>query len=159
ALLVAAFALAAVACGSAQQQTTDQTQAGDRHTGASHATSGTPATSGGDYGGSCDVRPVYFAYDSSDLDARARSTLEQNARCINQRDAASVRVVGMTDPRGTEEYNLALGDRRARSVASYMSNLGVDQSRVNVRSMGEERASGQDESGWAQDRRAEIEIQ
>ncbi|HEY8426724.1 MAG TPA: hypothetical protein VIL20_00055, partial [Sandaracinaceae bacterium] len=102
----ATFTLAAVACGSAQQQTADQTATGDRYTGESHAAGGAPATSGGELAGACDVLPVYFAYDSSELDARARSTLEQNARCIHQRDAASVRIVGMTDPRGTEEYNL-----------------------------------------------------
>jgi peptidoglycan-associated lipoprotein len=100
---------------------------------------------------------VYFAYDSSDLDSRARSSLEASARCLQQR-GATARVTGMTDPRGTEEYNLALGDRRARSVKQYLTNLGVDPSRLDVRSVGEEHAAGEDEHGWAQDRRAEIEM-
>lgn len=101
----------------------------------------------------CSLSPVYFAYDSSELDSRARSSLESSARCLTQRNNAA-RVTGMTDPRGTEEYNLALGDRRARTVAQYLTNLGVDQSRPH--SVGEEMASGTDESGWANDRRAEI---
>lgn len=156
--IVATLATAAVACGSAPQ-TTDTAAQNDRNTGAAHQGRSGVATSGGDNGaGACNVSAVYFAFDSSDLDGRARSTLEQNARCINQRDARA-RVVGMTDPRGTEEYNLALGDRRARSVSSYMSNLGVDQGRVNVRSVGEEQARGNDERGWAEDRRADIQLQ
>ncbi len=155
--IIGSLAVAAVACGSAQQQTETAANA-DRNTGEAHDGRGN-ATSGGDTGaGSCSVSAVYFAFDSSDLDGRARSTLEENARCINARDARA-RVVGMTDPRGTEEYNLALGDRRARTVTSYMSNLGVDQSRVNVRSVGEEHAQGEDESGWANDRRADIQLQ
>lgn len=154
--IVAALATAA-ACGSAPQ-TTETAAQNDRNTGAAHQGQRGTATSGGDTGGggACNVSPVYFAFDSSDLDSRARSTLEQNARCINERDARA-RVVGMTDPRGTEEYNLALGDRRARAAASYLQNLGVDRGRLQTRSMGEEMASGSDESSWARDRRVDFE--
>ncbi len=158
-LAIVATLATAAACGSAPQ-TTETAAQNDRNTGAAHQGQRGTATSGGDTGGggACNVSAVYFAFDSSDLDSRARSTLEQNARCINERDARA-RVVGMTDPRGTEEYNLALGDRRARSVTSYMSNLGVDQGRVNVRSVGEEQARGNDERTWAEDRRADIQLQ
>ena len=62
----------------------------------------------------------------------------------------------MTDPRGTEEYNLALGDRRARMAANYLIALGARADRVDVRSVGEEQASGTDEAGWARDRRADV---
>jgi peptidoglycan-associated lipoprotein len=156
--LVGSLSMAAVACGSAPQ-TAETTAANDRGTGAAQQSRGT-ATSGGDTGGGrgCDVSPVYFAFDSSDLDSRARTTLEGNARCLQQRNSGA-RVTGMTDPRGTEEYNLALGDRRARQATQYMSNMGVDGSRLSVRSAGEEQANGNDESGWAMDRRAEFQIQ
>lgn len=153
--IVSAFSLAAVACGSAPQNT-ETTAANDRNTGSMQNGRGNGATSGGDVGQSCQISPIYFAYDSSELDGRARNTIESDARCLQQR-SVSARITGMTDPRGTEEYNLALGDRRARTVSQYMSNLGVG--RVNVRSVGEEQAQGEDEGGWANDRRAEIQTE
>jgi peptidoglycan-associated lipoprotein len=105
----------------------------------------------------CSLTAVYFGYDSSDLDPSARSALQTNAQCIQERDIPHVQLTGHTDPRGTEEYNLALGDRRARSVQGYLQNLGVDGSRVSARSMGEEMARGEDESSWSRDRRVEFE--
>lgn len=105
----------------------------------------------------CSLSPVYFAYDSSQLDGSARSTMQSNAECIQQRDIASVRLTGHCDPRGTEEYNLALGERRAQQVKSYLQDLGVEPSRVSTASMGEEMASGEDESGWSRDRRVEFQ--
>jgi peptidoglycan-associated lipoprotein len=150
--LVASAALALVACGSAPQNA-ENAQADNGSTG-SMQQGRNGATSGGDTGGAqCEIQPVYFAYDSSELDGRARSSLESSARCLTQRNNAA-RVTGMTDPRGTEEYNLALGERRARTVTQYLTNMGVDQSRPH--SVGEEMAAGNDESGWANDRRAEI---
>jgi peptidoglycan-associated lipoprotein len=107
-------------------------------------------------GGACQLASVQFEYDSSDLDESARSTLQSNATCIQQREIPNVNLVGHCDMRGTEEYNLALGDRRARGVASYLQNLGVDQSRLTTSSMGEEMASGEDEASMARDRRVEF---
>lgn len=123
---------------------------------ASQVTTSEPTDTGA---GQCSLSTVYFGYDSSDLDPEARGTMQSNAQCIQQRDIASVRITGHTDPRGTEEYNLALGDRRARAVRGYLENLGVEGSRVQTRSMGEEMASGEDESGWARDRRVEFQEQ
>ena len=105
----------------------------------------------------CSLSSVRFAYDSSDIGSSAGNTLESNARCINERDIPHVTLTGHCDPRGTEEYNLALGDRRARAVQSYMGRLGVANGRMSTRSMGEEMARGSDESGWAQDRRVDVE--
>lgn len=146
--------ITALGCGGAQQVDTE-----------SAANSGTGSEESGRRGGrdgaddnaSCNVASVYFAYDSSELDARAREAASANAACVSRR-SAHARVIGMTDPRGTEEYNLALGDRRARSVSTYMSNLGVDRGSVDIRSVGEELAAGRGESSWAQDRRADTEI-
>ena len=105
----------------------------------------------------CSMQTVYFAYDSSDIAGGTGNTLEANARCINERDIPHVTITGHCDPRGTEEYNLALGDRRARGVQSYMQRLGVDRNRMTTRSMGEEMARGSNESTWSQDRRVEFE--
>jgi peptidoglycan-associated lipoprotein len=99
---------------------------------------------------------VYFGFDSSNLESSAREAIAKNADCMRQRGMSGVRVTGYTDPRGTEEYNLALGDRRSRSVQQYMTSLGVDSRALSTSSVGEEMARGEDESGWAQDRRVEF---
>jgi peptidoglycan-associated lipoprotein len=74
---------------------------------------------------------------------------------MRERGIRSAQLTGMTDPRGTEEYNLALGERRAQSAQQYLKSLGTDGS-LSVSSMGEEMASGSDEAGWARDRRVDI---
>lgn len=102
----------------------------------------------------CRLEPVYFAFDSDDLEGGTRDVISANARCMRERDVASVHITGYTDPRGTEEYNLALGDRRARSVMRYMTQLGVEQSRLSASSVGEEMSRGSDEGSWARDRKA-----
>ncbi len=106
--------------------------------------------------GPCELETVYFEYDSSTLEPSARDAIAKNANCIRERGLGGVRVTGYTDPRGTEEYNLALGDRRARSVEQYMNSLGIEKSKTSTSSMGEEMARGNDESGWAKDRRVEF---
>jgi peptidoglycan-associated lipoprotein len=105
----------------------------------------------------CSLTDVYFAYDSSELDGTARGAIESNARCVNERDIPHVTLTGHCDPRGTEEYNLALGERRAQSVRGFVSRLGVPNNRMSTRSMGEEMAGGSDESSWARDRRVQFE--
>lgn len=107
--------------------------------------------------GQCSLSSVSFAYDSSEISSGAGNAAEANARCIQERDIPHVTLTGHCDPRGTEEYNLALGDRRARAVRSYMGRLGVSTGRMSSRSMGEEMARGSSESGWSQDRRVEVE--
>ena len=105
----------------------------------------------------CSMSSIYFAYDSSEIDSGSRTTLESNAGCINERDIPNVTITGHCDPRGTEEYNLALGERRAQSVRGFMQRLGVQRGRMTTRSMGEEMARGSSEATWSQDRRVEFE--
>lgn len=106
--------------------------------------------------GACQLEAAYFDYDSSTLSPAARDALQRNANCIRSRNLTRVTVSGSTDPRGTEEYNLALGDRRARATIQYMTSLGVPDSVMTAGSVGEEMAQGEDESGWARDRRADF---
>lgn len=106
-------------------------------------------------GATCSLEPIYFEFDSSNLDTASRDKLSQAANCIKQQSTSAVQMTGMTDPRGTEEYNLALGDRRAQSAKRYLESLGV-QARVSASSMGEEAATGSEESGWSRDRRVEL---
>lgn len=103
----------------------------------------------------CSLQSVYFAYDSSILESSARDQLANNARCIQERSISAVHVTGLTDPRGTEEYNMALGDRRAQSAMKFLKSLGVSAT-LGYSSMGEELATGTDESGWSRDRRVEF---
>jgi peptidoglycan-associated lipoprotein len=105
--------------------------------------------------GACELTPVYFDYDSSTLSDSARDQLSRNASCLRERGTRGAQLTGMTDPRGTEEYNLALGERRAQAAQQYLKSLGTDAN-LSVSSMGEEMASGSDEAGWARDRRVDF---
>jgi peptidoglycan-associated lipoprotein len=103
----------------------------------------------------CDLRTVYFDYDSSDLKPQTKEALGKNAQCMREENVTNVHLTGLTDPRGTEEYNLALGEKRANSAKKYLESLGV-QSNISESSMGEEMAKGTDEASWSQDRRVEF---
>ena len=105
----------------------------------------------------CELTSVYFDYDSSTLADSARDQLSRNASCIRERAFKGVHLTGLTDPRGTEEYNLALGDHRAQSAQQYLKSLGVEAD-VSYSSMGEEIASGTDEGSWAKDRRVDVKV-
>jgi peptidoglycan-associated lipoprotein len=107
---------------------------------------------------SCQLETVYFGFDDSSLTSEARSTLDADRQCLRQRGDPPITVAGHTDERGTTEYNLALGQRRAESVRKYLSGLGADGNRIKAVSHGEERPAdpGHDESAWAKNRRAEI---
>lgn len=85
----------------------------------------------------CQLQTVYFSYDSSQLDSEARATLQRNADCIRER-GATVRIEGHCDERGTTEYNMALGNRRANSVRNYLTSLGVPQRQLQTISYGDQ---------------------
>jgi peptidoglycan-associated lipoprotein len=105
--------------------------------------------------GQCEFTPVYFDFDSDALADSARDQLARNASCVKERTVKALHLTGLTDPRGTEEYNLALGDRRAKSAQQYLKSLGIE-AEVSYSSMGEELAAGSDEGGWAKDRRVDF---
>jgi peptidoglycan-associated lipoprotein len=104
----------------------------------------------------CTPAPVYFGFDEDALDTSARSTIQGNLDCLRRLGSSGAHLTGYTDPRGTEEYNLALGDRRAQAVRQYLQGLGLDPSSITSSSMGEEMATGGDEQGWTLDRRVEM---
>ena len=101
---------------------------------------------------------VYFEYDQSALSAESRATLDAKIPALQARPAFRVRITGHTDERGSSEYNLALGLRRAAELKAYLVANGIDASRIDISSMGEERpaVAGSAESAWAQNRRAEF---
>ena len=98
---------------------------------------------------------VFFDFDKFDLKPEARDTLDRQAAWLKQYPRVTVTIEGHCDERGTREYNLALGQRRAAAVRDYLVALGVSDSRVDVISYGKERPEvvGSNEAAWAQNRR------
>ncbi|MGA9582547.1 MAG: peptidoglycan-associated lipoprotein Pal [Allosphingosinicella sp.] len=99
---------------------------------------------------------VFFDTDQYDLDDRDRATLDAQAQWLNQYPNVRITIEGHADERGTRDYNLALGDRRANAAKNYLAARGVSAGRMTVISYGKERpeALGSDESAWVQNRRA-----
>jgi len=103
---------------------------------------------------------VFFAFDSAALDQEAREVLRFKAGWLQDNAAATILIEGHTDERGTGEYNLALGERRALTAQDFLINLGISSERIRTVSFGEERPAdpGHDEEAWARNRRAHFII-
>ena len=101
---------------------------------------------------------IYFDFDKYTLKSDAKSALGANARTMRENSDASVLIQGHCDERGTVEYNLALGEKRAKAARDYMVDLGISADMIRTISYGEERPTnpGQDETAWSQNRRAEF---
>ena len=99
---------------------------------------------------------VFFGYDSSDLDSDALELLQDQVAWLKQNSNVSVTIEGHCDERGTREYNLALGEKRAQSVKNYLIGLGISPDRVSTISYGKERPAvvGSNDGAWAQNRRS-----
>ncbi|CAH2604656.1 Peptidoglycan-associated lipoprotein [Rhodovastum atsumiense] len=99
---------------------------------------------------------VFYAFDKSSLQAEARSTLDRQAAWLQQYGQNNVQVAGNCDERGTEEYNIALGQRRANAARDYLVAKGVSAARITTISYGKDRpvALGSNEQAWAQNRNA-----
>ncbi len=146
------------ACGSNQTQDTDFDEAPPADTSDTVATgideSDTASTSDV-------VEPLetvfYFDLDESTLTSATRAALDAQAAALRN-SSGSIRLEGHADERGSREYNLALGERRAKAVADYLAIQGVSRSRIEVISYGEERPVSlrSDEAAWAQNRRVEL---
>jgi len=99
---------------------------------------------------------VFFGYDSSDLDSDALELLQDQVAWLKQNSEVSVTIEGHCDERGTREYNLALGEKRAQAVKNYLIGLGINPDRVSTISYGKERPAvvGSNDGAWAQNRRS-----
>jgi peptidoglycan-associated lipoprotein len=106
------------------------------------------------------LKTVYFAYDSNDIDAAATSVLQGNATWLKGHGRYNVEIGGHCDERGSIGYNVALGDRRAAAVKSYLVSLGADGAKLMTVSYGEEKPAnpGHDEAAFSKNRRAEFTI-
>ena len=104
------------------------------------------------------VRIIYFEYDSSEIRSDYRSTIEAHALYLQQNPNTSIVLEGHADERGSREYNLALGERRAKTVKQQMLLLGANSNQIRLVSYGEERpaSDGHDDASWQQNRRVEI---
>ena len=99
---------------------------------------------------------IFFGLDQYDVDAQDQATLQSQAAWLQQNPSVRVTIDGHADERGTRDYNIALGERRANAAKNYLASLGIDPGRITTVSYGKERpaALGSDEAAWAQNRRA-----
>ncbi len=106
------------------------------------------------------LEKIYFDFDSADLSENARTALTKNANALMRESTARVRIEGNCDERGSVEYNLALGERRAKSAQQYLTTLGVKPERLSIISYGKEKPSvqGNDEASMAKNRRDEFVV-
>jgi peptidoglycan-associated lipoprotein len=167
----AAVFAAAFMAGCASQSTTTPDQAGGAQSGTPSGAqpSATPQTGGpgaaqkslgdvrdprGDYA----KRSVYYEFDGYDVKAEYRPMVEAHAQYLKQNPSARITIEGNCDERGSREYNVALGQRRAESVMKMMTLLGVREGQIESVSFGKEkpRAAGNDEKAWSENRRSDF---
>jgi peptidoglycan-associated lipoprotein len=107
-----------------------------------------------------DLKTIYFDYDSANLSTEAKASLETAAEWLKTHPAVNIKVEGNCDERGTSEYNLSLGERRALAARRYLISLGIGDDRIFTISYGEEKpaSDGHDESAWKLNRRDEFKV-
>lgn len=110
------------------------------------------------YDGTTSTRVIYFSFDNSSVPAASFETLRAHAKYLKSNTSAKVRLEGHADERGTREYNVALGERRAQAVEKFLRVQGVSAGQIEVVSYGEEKpaAYGHDEMSWAKNRRVQL---
>ena len=164
--------VAAAMAGCASKETRTDTPVTDRSSGVtpptasaspgSTATARPPGTVAGnplrDPSNILSKRSVYFDYDSNSVKDEYRGLVQAHSRYLGDKRDSNIRIEGNCDERGSREYNLALGQRRAEAVKKVMTVLGVSDGRIETISYGEEKpmANGHDEQAWSQNRRADI---
>ena len=106
------------------------------------------------------LQTVYFAFESSNLESSAKDTMKANAEFLKTNSNVDIQVEGHCDERGGRQYNLALGERRAKAARDYLVAMGVESKRISTISYGNERtmAEGHDESAWSKNRRANFVV-
>lgn len=155
-LALGLLACAMVAGCKGKQSQSDQSMDG---MGGSSAIDSSPLAydaAGSDSGKIAGLNTVHFGYDKSSLDAESRKVVAGNVEWMKANPSVKVQIEGHCDNRGTIEYNVALGERRANAVKSYMVSLGIPTSRLSVISYGKEKPleMGDTEAAWSKNRRA-----
>lgn len=113
-----------------------------------------------DIGYSGDMKVVYFEFDTYSLTPETQEVLRENAEWLKKKKNIKVQIEGHCDNRGSEEYNVALGQKRAQAIQNYLKDLGISKNRLTTISYGEEKPidTGENEDAWAKNRRAEFII-
>jgi len=150
-VLISVVALALVACGGKNKkkaETPDTTAVEKADPGPEKKTDdGSADTSSTDLANKTDLGPViYFEFDKSDLSEESRATLNENADWLKEDPKRTLLIEGHTDEVGTPEYNLGLGDRRARAARDYLVRLGIDGNRIKIITYGEEKPVSNEDS-------------
>lgn len=119
---------------------------------------GAELTAVDDQANEIELSPIYFEYDSYAIGGDYRGALEEVARWLRRSPGSQLLIEGHCDDRGTDEYNVALGERRAQAIRDYLERLGAPGSRLSIISYGEERPAvdGSGEEAWARNRRGEL---
>lgn len=149
----------ATACGSKPKKTDEDAGANTGGSADTPVVTDAPINfdpQGSDSGKINGLNTVFFEYDQARLTNDARKTLASNADWIKGNPKVTVQIEGHTDERGSVEYNLALGERRAKSVKTYLEGLGVEGKRMTIISYGEEKPlqTGSSDASWSKNRRA-----
>jgi peptidoglycan-associated lipoprotein len=158
-LVLAGLTVALATSCAKPKKVDDGTDGGAGGAGGTPAVTDTPIgfdPQGSDSGKISGLNTIFFEYDQARLTNEARKTLTDNANWIKSNSKSTVQIEGHTDERGSVEYNLALGERRAKSVKTFLEGLGVDSKRMTIISYGEEKplSPGHDDSAWSKNRRA-----
>ena len=163
-LISAILVLFVAACATTPKDSADSSGSGSSSSGSDVSSEGTitETTGSGIVSGSQEDLivnvgdRVFFGYDSSDLDSDALELLQDQVAWLKQNSDVSVTIEGHCDERGTREYNLALGEKRAQAVKNYLIGLGINPDRVSTISYGKERPAvvGSNDGAWAQNRRS-----
>jgi peptidoglycan-associated lipoprotein len=159
--MLAVLCMGMAGCSSTSSTAPDTVAKPESAAPANKANSAEPARSASNAAspaGPAAKRSIYFEFNEAAIRPEYESVVALNAATLSKDPKRAIRVEGNTDERGSKEYNLALGNKRAASVARAMQVLGVAASRVEVVSFGEEkpRAKGHDEAAWAENRRVDI---
>jgi len=169
-LLSVVLAMFLAACATTPKDTADTTGSGSSSSSSTVSSSSDEASSDSAGAG---IEPgsqedlivnvgdrVFFGYDSSELDSDAQELLQDQVAWMKQHLSVSVTIEGHCDERGTREYNLALGEKRAQAVKNYLISLGIEDSRVSTISYGKERPAviGSNEGAWSQNRRSVTKV-
>lgn len=156
ALILGALTVLLVSCQSPKKSDADGAASGDGSAPVLAEKEINFDPQGSDSGKIQGLSTIYFEYDQARLTAEARAKLAENAQWIKNNENVTIQIEGHTDERGSVEYNLSLGERRAKSVKTSLEGLGVDPKRITIISYGEEKpvATGDGESVWSQNRRA-----
>lgn len=171
-LVMLGLGLVAMGCGSKPEPVTTATpdsRPDTPTTGEGPSTPPPPSDPGADERARADAlqrlratlaETVFFDYDQSELRPEGRAALDRKLAILEHSPTVRIRISGHADERGSDEYNLALGMRRATAAQRYLTQRGVAANRIEVVSLGEERPleSGHDETAWSRNRRAEFEM-